>query len=356
MSGLGSLGISRALIGVSALVAISATATHAWGQARGCDVVIINRGFEAPLLADNDFSYVIPGWVVIGDSGSFNPGSGTYPGGNVPGGLNVGYVSCCAGGRPNGVMSQGLSVFLAGNTTYDLSLLVGQRMETPWSPFRLELVAGSTSVINEMLTTPPAVGTFEPRSFQFVCPPGHPAIGQRLTIRMTHTGGVERQANYDEFRLIATPNCISICEQLTDTQTCRGVATTFAAVHSGIGPFSFVWKKDGVVINDGTTAHNSVIAGATTNSLSISNLRIGDNGNYVCEITNSCGTVATNAGRLLVCVADFNCDGIVDFFDYLDFTSAFSQGSLSAEFNDDGVVDFFDYLDFVDAFSQPCGL
>ncbi len=54
------------------------------------------------------------------------------------------------------------------------------------------------------------------------------------------------------------------------------------------------------------------------------------------------------------CAADFNCDGTVDFFDYLDFVDAFSSGAASADFNSDGVIDFFDYLDFVDAFSIGC--
>jgi probable HAF family extracellular repeat protein len=55
-----------------------------------------------------------------------------------------------------------------------------------------------------------------------------------------------------------------------------------------------------------------------------------------------------------VCRADFNQDGSVDFFDYLDFVAAFdSEGPLS-DFNRDGTVDFFDYLDFVAAFDVPC--
>ncbi len=54
------------------------------------------------------------------------------------------------------------------------------------------------------------------------------------------------------------------------------------------------------------------------------------------------------------CPADFNQDGVVDFFDYLDFVDAFSAESMSADFNHDGVIDFFDYLDFVDAFSAGC--
>ena len=65
----------------------------------------------------------------------------------------------------------------------------------------------------------------------------------------------------------------------------------------------------------------------------------------------------TGSGTLTIerfCAADFNGDGAVDFFDYLDFVDAFSAGLISADFNGDGAIDFFDYLDFVDAFSLGC--
>ncbi|MDX2146603.1 MAG: hypothetical protein SFZ23_03695 [Planctomycetota bacterium] len=48
--------------------------------------------------------------------------------------------------------------------------------------------------------------------------------------------------------------------------------------------------------------------------------------------------------------ADFNADGQCDFFDYLDFASAFGNEEEPADFNGDGQVDFFDYLDFAQAF------
>lgn len=54
------------------------------------------------------------------------------------------------------------------------------------------------------------------------------------------------------------------------------------------------------------------------------------------------------------CAADFNGDGVVDFFDYLDFVQAFAAQIPAADFNGDGVIDFFDYLDFVQAFSAGC--
>jgi hypothetical protein len=55
-----------------------------------------------------------------------------------------------------------------------------------------------------------------------------------------------------------------------------------------------------------------------------------------------------------LCTADFNSDGVVDFFDYLDFVAAFSSNAGSADFNADTTIDFFDYLDFVAAFSSGC--
>ncbi len=56
----------------------------------------------------------------------------------------------------------------------------------------------------------------------------------------------------------------------------------------------------------------------------------------------------------LLCLADYNRDTVVDFFDYLDFVSAFATLQPGADFNHDAVVDFFDYLDFVQAFSRGC--
>ncbi len=53
-------------------------------------------------------------------------------------------------------------------------------------------------------------------------------------------------------------------------------------------------------------------------------------------------------------LADFNRDGVVDFFDYLDFVNDLAALNPAADFNGDGVVNLFDYLDFVDAFGSGC--
>ncbi len=58
------------------------------------------------------------------------------------------------------------------------------------------------------------------------------------------------------------------------------------------------------------------------------------------------------------CPADFDGDGVVDFFDYDAFVRCF-EGSgcppgTTADFDHDGTVDFFDYDAFVVAFETPC--
>jgi hypothetical protein len=54
---------------------------------------------------------------------------------------------------------------------------------------------------------------------------------------------------------------------------------------------------------------------------------------------------------------DFNRDGFVDAFDYLDFVGCFEDAcgpDQNADVNRDGFVDFFDYQDFVGAFERGC--
>jgi hypothetical protein len=59
------------------------------------------------------------------------------------------------------------------------------------------------------------------------------------------------------------------------------------------------------------------------------------------------------------CLADFNADGTLDFFDYDDFTACFEGTApcppeTSADFNADGAIDFFDYDDYLQAFEAGC--
>lgn len=54
------------------------------------------------------------------------------------------------------------------------------------------------------------------------------------------------------------------------------------------------------------------------------------------------------------CLADFDGNSSVDFFDYLEFVDALAAEDRLADVTGDGIVDFFDYLEFVIALDAGC--
>ncbi|MBM4107488.1 MAG: hypothetical protein FJ255_01525 [Phycisphaerae bacterium] len=63
--------------------------------------------------------------------------------------------------------------------------------------------------------------------------------------------------------------------------------------------------------------------------------------------------VVTLVGEVL-CPADWNADGVVDFNDFLEYLNDYNSQDPRADLNGDGVVDFNDLLDFVNLFNTPC--
>ena len=74
-----------------------------------------------------------------------------------------------------------------------------------------------------------------------------------------------------------------------------GTGTMFAVVANGTAALSYQWKKNGTTLADGGT-----ISGATTATLSLSNLTTGDVGNYTVVVANAGGTATSNAATLTV--------------------------------------------------------
>lgn len=70
-------------------------------------------------------------------------------------------------------------------------------------------------------------------------------------------------------------------------------------------------------------------------------------------------TFAIQSGWIIAepCVADFNRDGFLDFFDYDAFVASFEAADPSgrtADVNEDGFVDGFDYAEFIERFERGC--
>ncbi len=145
---------------------------------------------------------------------------------------------------------------------------------------------------------------------------------------------------------------ISVTKAPASVHVAVGSSATFQiAAVTAPGSLAFRWYRDNVPMNDGGR-----FSGTHAATLSISNVQSVDFGTYAVHVTGMCGTETRTA--MLMCVADFNSDGAVDFFDYDDFVVCFEGGSCpagaSADFNADTAVDFFDYDDFVVAFETMC--
>ncbi|MFO0834989.1 MAG: M12 family metallopeptidase [Phycisphaerales bacterium] len=126
-------------------------------------------------------------------------------------------------------------------------------------------------------------------------------------------------------------------------------ATVSVLEVSGTGPFAYQWRKDAVnLIDDGH------ITGATTDTLHLDHPVASDAGNYSCVVSNCSGSATSASIAVLVCAADFNCDGFVNGDDYDSFASMFEAGDAGADINGDGFVNGDDYDAFASAFEAGC--
>jgi hypothetical protein len=133
--------------------------------------------------------------------------------------------------------------------------------------------------------------------------------------------------------------------QVLAASACTTAGGTFGGVGTTCTGFTCPQPTGGCCLNNGTfclvlNQHDCTSAGGSWGGMGTTCADANNNGRAdICEPA---------------CAADFNVDGAVDFFDYLDFVQAFAGNSSSADFNHDSVLDFFDYLDFVSAFAQGC--
>jgi hypothetical protein len=173
---------------------------------------------------------------------------------------------------------------------------------------------------------------------------------------------------------ITLHRCVEPPEIVTSPDSvaaCPGIDASFAVTNTGSAPFGFSWEvedpaapgtwlpmTDGVLEIGGVPV--GIVSASDSASMVFSSPTAQFNGvfaagaNFRCTVSNSCSRVTSDVANYNVCIADFNCDASVDFFDYLDFVAVFAENGPAADFNADTVVDFFDYLDFVAVFASGC--
>lgn len=175
---------------MSALVFL-VTATTA---ANAAPVLIVNAGFETQALVDSAAAFDIDGWLNGGDSGVFDPHIDAFAAG-APEGENVAFASH---GGPT--ISQVLSATAQANTSYTLTMLVGNRLDADFGGYQAELWAGGTMLAQDG-SQQPADGQFLLSTVQYFVAAGDPVVGSALEIRFRSLGF---QTVFDDVRLDAT--------------------------------------------------------------------------------------------------------------------------------------------------------
>jgi hypothetical protein len=126
----------------------AASAIGVGGQVGAESIFVENASFEALELADGTFLRGAPeGWTLLdGKFGTFNPLATTFP--DVPDGENTAYSN-------GGTIAQVLAAVLEANTVYTLEVEIGNRPETPFPGFAVQLWAGNSLLAED-------VSSFEP--------------------------------------------------------------------------------------------------------------------------------------------------------------------------------------------------
>lgn len=155
------------------------------------------------------------------------------------------------------------------------------------------------------------------------------------------TGGPGRHGNGNMLLRTVTvrqSRPLTILLQPQGGRVCPTLPLGLNVTVDGQGPFTYQWVRNGVEIPGATSAFYVTSVPGT----------------YRCRVRSSCDSTTTNDAVVTRCLADFNCDGFVDFFDYDQFVTLFQRGDLAADANGDGFIDFFDYVEFTASFQTGC--
>jgi hypothetical protein len=187
--------------------------------AQAAPITVANAGFESFVLgcAAGPSCFTdgaLPDWNIVTSPltvATFKPSTGVggeYPGG-IPGGVNVAAVGNDAAA---GEITQDLGIAPQANTTYTLSVYVGQRTDTPPTAYSVDLLVGS-SVVASVSSPLPGDGAFVLVSTSYTSG-SSPGVGD-LSIELASTGAP--QVDFDNVALDATSSPSGVPEPSTLT-------------------------------------------------------------------------------------------------------------------------------------------
>jgi MYXO-CTERM domain-containing protein len=173
---------------------VAASVAGLAGNAGAGSIFIENASFEAIELDDGAWVRAHDGWTLLeGKFGTFDPLAVSFPG--VPDGENTAYSN-------GGTIAQVLAAVLEANTVYQLEVEIGNRPETPFPGFQVQLFAGDSLLAEDVSSFEPPGQGFTTSLVSYVALPDDPNLGQSLSIRLVSLG---IQVNFDDVRLNGSP-------------------------------------------------------------------------------------------------------------------------------------------------------
>lgn len=155
-------------------------------------IPVVNPSFEDPLLNDGSWVAGAAGWDHSA-AGAFNPTAVHFTGA-VPDGQNTGFIN-------SGYLRQTLLTVLQPGE-YTLQVDVGNRLDSGFPGYRIELLAGGSVLAQDNSSLTPALGTFQTSTISYTAAANDAHLGAALQIRLSSAGV---QTNFDDVRLDFQP-------------------------------------------------------------------------------------------------------------------------------------------------------
>lgn len=153
--------------------------------------------------------------------------------------------------------------------------------------------------------------------------------GSVFTVAVTNSAG--SVTSNPATLTVQPPAAPVITGQPQNANVLVGGSASFTVTATGTG-LGYQWKKGGVAIS-----------GATSATLALSGLTLGDNNTtYSATVTNLGGSVDSSAATLKVRTRDLSSDGTTDVLDLAYFSKVYGTNDTSADLNGDGTVDDLD--------------
>lgn len=189
--------------------------------------------------------------------------------------------------------------------------------------------------------------------------------GESLSIRVNNNGSPNSDWFTCDLNITFSGGPVVLAPP-ANSAYCVGGDVTMSVVAAGSG-LTYQWQRfeeehsDWMDIDDLTYDDGSTVVGSHSPTMHASNTGGGAAGLFRVIVSNTCASVASAPCTLSTCIADFNCDGLVedsDFsvfvvaYDILDCTDPSMPAYCRSDLNFDGFVDDADFSIFVVAYND----